>query len=812
MTARRSLTWTQWLLLLCAATALLISLCGPLLAPYGIDDIADMPFAPPSADHWLGTDYLGADVLSRLLVGGHELIVLGLAVVVSAWLIGGALAMLSTLRGGWLERLVLSVVDVLQSLPSLVVLMVTVALLGAGYRSAACAAVLISAVDIIRIARAATLQAMQHDYVDIARLRGESTLWILAYEIAPNLWPLVVADVGVRFIAAVFIMATASFLGLGAQPPMADWGLMIMENSQGLGLQPLAVLAPVGALLLLLVPANLLLDGIVARPRGPKRYPKAPLSRQSVCTAPCSDVLDIRSLSIHHADQPLLQQVSLALEAGDVVALIGASGSGKTTLLHAALGELPHGCHATQGGIWLAGEDMLAIPSARQRLLRRRYVGYLPQDARAALLPFQRVGLVLQRRARALGLPRAARTARLLQQLQDVGLPADAAFLRRYPHQLSGGQRQRIMLALALLGQPRLLVLDEPASALDSIATQSLYTHIRRIARQRGIAVLMVAHGLEQAASIADRFIVLEEGRIAEQSRVADFLAAPTSLAGRRLMRAQRRVSVLGSERPSPTSSPILSVQSLECGHGATAPLWQDVGFRLARGGCLSIVGESGCGKTTLLRCLLGLHTASAGSLTLHGRPLVQCLNERTCEQQRCLQYVPQDPYDSLNPFWSVRALLGRLLHLFSPELPRAAREQALANAMQRVGLPESLLSVKVQRLSGGQRQRVALARALLATPDVLLCDEVTSALDSERRNALLDVLDHLRRERQMTLIMVTHDMAVPARLGGDILVMGEGGIVERGAVGEVFAAPKHPVTHAMLAYASIGGAQQERV
>lgn len=805
MTFWRALRWTQWLWLICTVLMLVVGLCGPLLAPYGVDEIADMPFASLSAEHWLGTDYLGADVLSRVLNGGYSLILLGLAIVTAAWLIAGTLAMLSVLRGGWLERVLLYLVDVLQSIPSLLTLMVTVTLLGAGYHSAACAAVLMSVVDIVRVARAAALQAIQHDYVDIARLRGESTLWILFHEIAPNLKMLVVADIGVRFIAAVFIVATASFLELGAQPPMVDWGLMIMQNSQGLAVQPLAVLAPVGALLLLLVPANLLLDSMSASSH--RRISHKRVTHQQRPAAPKnSSIVAVCSLSIYHGERPLLEQVSLSLEEGDVVALVGASGSGKTTLLHAVLGEKPYGCQITQGHIWLAGEEMLTASNSQQRRLRQRYVGYMPQDARAALLPFQRVGLLLKRRARALGIARSARNAQIAQQLREVGLPADMAFLHRYPHQLSGGQRQRIMLAFALLGNPRLLVLDEPASALDSIATQALYAHIRQIASQRGITVLMVAHGLGQAASIADRFLVLDNGRIVEQSTVGDFFATPRSEAGQRLIMAHRYDAALPQDEP-PSKAPVsvLTVQGLCCGHDPATPLLRNVDLQLARGDCLSIVGESGCGKTTLLRCLLGLHTAAAGSLMLHGQPVADSLTERTRDQLRCLQYVPQDPYDSLNPFWTVRALLARSLHLFVPSLPQGQYRQTLINAMQRVGLPAFLLGAKVGQLSGGQRQRVALARALLAAPDVLLCDEVTSALDGERRNALLKVLDHIRREQQLTLIMVTHDMAVPAQLGGEIMVMGEGGIVEYGTVQDVFAAPQHPFTQALLRDAGIG-------
>lgn len=788
----------NWRLIPLAITLsmLLLILLGPQLAPYAIDDVQNMPFAPPQPGWPLGTDYLGADVLSRVLTGGRDLLLLGIAAVLTAWLLSASLAMLAALRGGGFDMLMLRCADVLLSIPGLLQLTLVIVVSGPGYTGAALAAMLIMLPDIFRLVRAATLQQLQQDYVDVARCRGETSWAILTREIAPNLLPLVAADVGVRLLSAIFIIATASFLGLGASQPQADWGLMIMENRQGLVLQPWATLAPVLAMLLLLIPFNMLLDGLFLNANQNQR--RAPI-RHATKSSPDS-LLQLVDLTLSQGNKVLLNQVNLRIEAGEIVALVGSSASGKSTLLRASLAHWAEDSHFAGGDIWLCGRSLQAMKSSPLRQWRSQHVGYVPQDPRAALVASQRIGSYLTLIGRSRGLNDVEIRHSLQAHFLALGLPEEATFLRRYPHQISGGQRQRVMLAAALLGYPSLLLLDEPTSALDAVNTRSILSYVQRVARGKGMTVLMVAHDLPQASLIADRIVLLEQGQIIEQRPTAEFISAPATPEGKRLVNA-------GWQTPSPVvSAPLpvlLQARRLSARHGGH-PALNNIELQLRHGGCLHIVGSSGGGKTTLLRSLIGLHTPCSGQLMLDG----ECLNltggKRSATQRRKIQYVPQDPWSSLNPFYRVGALIGRPLSFFVPQLPKAERRLAVIRVMEQVGLPAELASRRAQSLSGGQRQRVALARALIVDPDILLCDEVTSALDSHSRREIAALLDRLRRESGLALLIVTHDMRLTAQIGGELAVIDQGSIIEQGAVAQVLAAPQHPLTQALINAAQV--------
>lgn len=789
-----------YLLTFFVSLVVLLSLVGPWLTPFAVDEIGNMPFAPASAINWLGTDYLGMDVFSRVLAGGCHLVLISGAVVLLSWLVAASLSIAGIFYGGYLNLAVLRLIDMLQSIPALLLLLLVIAVTGAGLAGATCAALLISVADLLRIAHVAVQQSMQQDYIDIARLRGERLSWILCHDVIPDLLPLAIADTGIRFISVVFLVATASFLGLGAQPPQADWGLMIMENSQGLTLQPLAVIAPVAALLLLLLPTNLLAESVTRRrDSGQSKRLQTPLYA-AYPPPPHTTAIQANSLSIVCQQTRLLDDISLSLSAGEIVLIAGGSGSGKTTLLHALLGELPPECHQISGQVWLHGDEILSASAPQQRALRRRYVGYVPQDPKAAMSAFQRIGSLLQCRAASLGIRRATAAKVISQQLLAVGLPADKYFLRRYPHQLSGGQCQRVLLVLALLGEPSLLFLDEPASALDPASAHRLYQRIKHIASQRKMTVLMIAHDLSLAGQIADRVAQIDHGRLTAFSVATDFFRLPAPPMAIQPPATNHQNPILSPSATSaePTEQVLLAVHHLSARQRHNT-LLHDVSFQLARGKCLTIIGPSGSGKTTLLRCLLGLQASFSGQILLQQCPLAPRVDIRPAWQHRLIQYVPQNPYRSLHPFWSVKSLLMRPLQLSSPELSPRQREQAVTDMLRSTGLSAAILSDTVKNLSGGERQRVALARALLAKPAIILCDEVTSALDGKRRDELLTLLDHLRQEHQLTLLMVAHDISVPAQLGGDMIVLSHGQVAESGTVSQVITSPASPITRQLL-------------
>ncbi|MEW2547713.1 ATP-binding cassette domain-containing protein [Streptomyces sp. NPDC047002] len=807
--ARRGRGPGVWVVAAVLGASLLLALVGPELAPHDPEAAVGIPYAPVGGQAPLGTDHLGADVLSRVLSGGRALVVTSVCALAVAYAVGATAGAVAALRGRWAESLVMRAVDVLMSMPAFILLSVLVTATGRGVTGVAVATVVVLVPDITRVVHALTRQALEHDYVEAAQARGESLGYLVRRELLPNLRPLLAADAGVRFVGAVFTLATAAFLGYGAQPPASDWALMLMENQSGLSLQPLAVLAPTAALLLILVSANTLVDRLAPDARTAAAAPvPCPSRAASVPVAPNGGgaVLSCRGLRMDSARGPVLRGVDLDLPPRRVLALVGESGSGKTTLALALLGGARPGVHRAAGTVRLDGTDLWGLDARRLRALRAGRMAYVPQDPRTSLAPTLRVRAHVAELLRAAGVPAAERDRRTREALTLVGLPDDDAFLARRPHQLSGGQRQRVALAGALATRPAVLVLDEPTSALDPVTAAALLRDLRRLAEETRVAVLLVTHDLAAAAEVADTVAVMAGGRVVETADPAGLLGSPATPVGRSLVAAARATVTALSRTPAmdlPRASgggPALAVRGLNARHSrGGGPVLADVTLAVDAGSCLSVVGASGSGKTTLLRCMAGLHPWWDGQVELSGTPLGRRVRDRGREALRTVQLVPQNPYDSLNPAHSVAAIVGRPLRLYEgADAASAARR--VAELLEEVGLDASLAGRRPSALSGGQRQRVALARALAARPGVLLCDEPTSALDPTSAAAVVRLLDSLRRQRGMALVMVTHDLTVAPRLGGRVAVLDRGRVVEQGSVAAtLLGTPRHPVTLALL-------------
>ncbi|MFI6350412.1 ATP-binding cassette domain-containing protein [Streptomyces sp. NPDC050560] len=802
---RRAAKWAVGAVL---GLSLLVALVGPDLAPHDPGAAVDIPYAPAGGAAPLGTDHLGADVLSRVLTGGRPLVITALCALVVAYTVGGVAGAVAALRGRWVESAVMRLVDVLMSMPAFIMLSVLVVATGRGTTGVAVATVVVLVPDIIRMVHAVTRQALEHDYVEVAQARGESLWYVVRRELLPGALPLLGADAGVRFVGAVFTVATAAFLGYGAQPPASDWALMLMENQPGLSLQPLAVLAPTAMLLLILVSANALVDLLSPDTRAPVLAPVHGPDASSVPVLPYGEeaVLSCRGLWMESAEQTVLRGVDLDLAPGRILALVGESGSGKTTLALALLGGSRPGVHRTRGGVRLDGVDLWGLGARELRSLRAGRTAYVPQDPRTSLAPTLRVRAHVSELLRAAGVARGERGPRTREALRLVGLPDDEGFLARRPHAMSGGQRQRVALAGALASRPAVLVLDEPTSALDPVTSAALLRDLRRLAQETRVGVLLVTHDLAAAAEAADTVAVMSHGRVVEVSATADLLASPTTPVGRSLVEAARQAGTTLSAPPGerrtasgPSKAAALSLRDLCARHGRRGrTVLSGVGLSVAEGDCLTVVGASGSGKTTLLRCLAGLHSRWDGEVLLAGAPLGRTVGDRDRATLGTLQLVPQNPYDSLNPAHTVADIVGRPLRLFGAADAAAVPREVLG-LLDQVGLDGSFLSRRPSALSGGQRQRVALARALAARPDVLLCDEPTSALDPTAAAAVVRLLDSLRRQRGVTLVVVTHDLTMAPRLGGRLAVLDEGLVVEHGRVETVLRAPRHPVTRALL-------------
>jgi peptide/nickel transport system ATP-binding protein len=475
-------------------------------------------------------------------------------------------------------------------------------------------------------------------------------------------------------------------------------------------------------------------------------------------------VAEIEELRIEIGGRAIVDGVSLRALPGKVTALVGSSGSGKTTTGLALLGEYPAGARVT-GRVRVA--DGLA--------------GYVPQHPAAVLNPARRAGALLGdiARGQVRSLPRRRRRGaaheRVLTALSLAQLPDGEAMLGRFPHQLSGGQQQRVVLAQALLLGARVVVADEPTTGQDPVTKQRVVERLSAVAAQ-GIAVVLLSHDLDVVRTLADEIVVMREGRAVEAGPAERVWHAPAHAWTRELLAAHRTVPE--ATGTAPPGRPVLRVRGLTARHGAT-PVLRTGELTVRTGSCLAVLGPSGSGKTTLGRCLAGLHRDHDGQMLLDGTPLPRSVRSRTREQTAAVQYVFQDARAAFDEHRPVLEQVARTAVRLRGAAPAAARTEA-RTVLARLGLADDLGRRLPGQLSGGELQRAALARALLARPRVLVCDEITSGLDTVTRRGVLDLLAALPRERDgLALILITHD-ADTAALATRTVVLDEGEVIER--------------------------------
>jgi len=485
----------------------------------------------------------------------------------------------------------------------------------------------------------------------------------------------------------------------------------------------------------------------------------------------------LEGVTLRHAGarRAAVDGVDLALRSGRVTALVGPSGSGKTSLALALLGLVPPGA-VVRGVVRWRGESLDA--AGRRRLLGRE-LALLPQDPVASLDPVWRVGDQLRETLRCHGVPRGELDARVASLLRDVQLPGGRDILRRYPHQLSGGQCQRLLLALALAGEPSLLLADEPTTNLDRPTADALLATLRRLVEERGLALLLITHDLAVAAAMADEVVVLDGGRIVERGAPDRLLGAPRAALTREL------VTALGAPVPPPSArpddaAPVLTARGLRWRPpGARHDVVRGVDLTVAAAERVALVGESGGGKTSLALLLAGLARPREGRVEIAGQPR---------RGPHPVQLVFQNPYRSLDP--RQRCLDTVREAVLAAGVPPGRADEATAAWLRDVELPESLWSRRPHALSGGQRQRVALARALAARPLVLVADEPTSSQDLLTRHRLLSLLLRLQERHRLALLLVTHDLELARRHGERLLVV-YGGVVVEECPASV--EPRHP-------------------
>lgn len=508
--------------------------------------------------------------------------------------------------------------------------------------------------------------------------------------------------------------------------------------------------------------------------------------------------------------RPVVHEINFSVKVGETLCIVGESGSGKSVSSMAIMGLLPaDSLVVTKGSIDIGGENILQFSNARMRRLRASTVAMVFQEPMTALNPVHKVGrqieevLKLHRKE----MSAAERKRSVMEMLDSVHLPDIERIYNSYPHQLSGGQRQRIVIAMALILKPKLLIADEPTTALDVTTQKQILSLIKELQTKHGTAVIFITHDFGVVADVADRILVMNQGREVETGTRDRVLSDPKEAYTRMLVSSVP--SLIPHERALSDSQVVLQVKDLNKYYVKSTgfmkpaePLLaaEGVSFEIKKREIVGIVGESGSGKSTVARCIMRLTDSSSGEVLLDGKDITRLSRGELLPLRKRIQMIFQDPYRSLNP----RRQIGDSVieGLLNYGVVRQVALEKASKALELVGLPADALTRYPHQFSGGQRQRICIARALVMEPDILVADEAVSALDVSVQAQVLELLEEIRQRVGVGVLFITHDLRVAAQICDTVIVMRKGQIVESGSVGQVLAEPTHEYTKALLAAA----------
>ena len=504
-----------------------------------------------------------------------------------------------------------------------------------------------------------------------------------------------------------------------------------------------------------------------------------------------SNLLEMKNISIEgFSDEtwhPIIQGVNLNIKRGEVLGLIGESGAGKSTLGLAAMGFVRAGCRFTAGSVMFGGKDLTKMNESEKRELWGTKFSYVAQSAAAAFNPAHRIIKQTIESSIIRGISKPEELEKeAIQLYREMQLPDPEDIGDRYPHQVSGGQLQRTMTAMAMSSKPDLIIFDEPTTALDVTTQVNVLATIRNIVREHNTAAIYITHDLAVVAQMADRIQVLRYGNTVEESETNKMLKTPKETYTKSLW-AVRSIK----KKEKKIKDKILSIKSIDAAYGSGPKVLQNVSIDVPKGGTVAIVGESGSGKSTTARVITGLLPPEKGEIIFQGKKMTSSLSERSKEDLRKIQMIYQSPDTSMNPRHTVRDIIGRPLEFYHNMKGKAYSERVI-ELLKMIELDESFIDRLPSELSGGQKQRICIARALAAEPDLIICDEVTSALDQIVQEGILKLLLRLQSELNITYIFITHDIATVKAISDEVVVMHNGLVVEQGMKGDIFS-PPHP-------------------
>nr|NLD41366.1 ABC transporter ATP-binding protein [Actinomycetales bacterium] len=541
-------------------------------------------------------------------------------------------------------------------------------------------------------------------------------------------------------------------------------------------------------------------------------------------------LLEVRDLQVAFQSStgmvPAVRGANLTIYPGQAVAIVGESGSGKSTLAHSIIGLLPGTGRVTGGSIRYAGEELTTASRKEIENLRGREIGLVPQDPMTNLNPVWSIGFQVKETIRANNIAKGRREVekRAAAVLAEAGLPDAEKRMKQYPHEFSGGMRQRALIGIALSSEPRLIIADELTSALDVTVQKVILDHLEKLTQEHGTALLFITHDLGLAAERAEHLVVMHRGRVVESGPSRDIIRDPKhpytrrlvdsapSLASRRIQSAKQRgvesTELLSHSEDAHAAPEIVQIENLtkvfrlrgaRPGAGSDFKAVDDVSLAIPRGTTTALVGESGSGKSTVANIVLGLLEPTEGRVVFEGTDISTLSSREWFDFRSRVQPVFQNPYGSLDPMYSIFRIIEEPLrvHGVGSTKERAAR---VAELLELVSLPTSTMRRYPNELSGGQRQRVAVARALALQPSLVILDEAVSALDVLVQAQVLNLLNDLQTELNLTYLFITHDLAVVRQIADDVAVMSKGKIVERGITDEIFGNPQVPYTQQLLA------------